>query len=53
MTIELSGDNRSNFKTKFDKYTQTEKPVVFTTGFCLKPISRLKINPSELRSLVQ
>lgn len=25
MTIELSGDNRSNFKTKFDKYTQTEK----------------------------
>lgn len=43
MTIELSGDNRSNFKTKFDKYTQTEK----------KPISRLKINPSELHSLVQ
>ncbi|SPZ00549.1 Uncharacterised protein [Proteus mirabilis] len=37
MTIELSGDNRSNFKTKFDKYTQTEKkPVVFTTGFLLK-----------------
>ena len=28
MTIELSGDNRPNFKTKFDKYTQTEKPVV-------------------------
>ncbi|HFS6724175.1 TPA: hypothetical protein ACH1K3_003119 [Proteus mirabilis] len=36
MTIELSGDNRSNFKTKFDKYTQTEKTRGFYHGFLLK-----------------